>query len=60
MENKKPLTFALRIATIIIAVTLFKQFDFQNLKFEQPALGIVYLITLVFLIYVLIKDAKNK
>jgi len=60
MENKKALIFALRISTIIIGVALFKQFDFQNLKFEKPALGMVYFVTFVFLLYVQIKDAKNK
>jgi len=60
MENKKGLSFIFGVAAIILGVTLFKQFDFQNLKFEKPWLAVVYLITFVFLIYVLVKNAKRK
>lgn len=60
MEKKNALTFTFSIVAIILGVTLFKQFDFKNLKFEKPALAIVYLIVLVFSIYFLIKNAKNK
>ncbi len=60
MEEKKALLFALRVATLIIGVALFKQIDFQNLSLEKPALGTVYLITLVFLVYVQIRDAKSR
>jgi hypothetical protein len=60
MENKKAPIFALRISAIIIGVTLYKQFDFTTLKFENTALGVVYLLTLAFIVYVLIKDAMKK
>ena len=60
MENKKAPTFALSIAAIVIGVALFKQIDFQTFKVEKPALSIVYLATLVFVLYVLIKDSRKK
>ncbi len=60
MPNKKAPIFALWISAIIIGVTLFKQIDFRNLDVENPALAIVYSITLLFILYVLIKDAKRK
>ncbi|RWU07747.1 hypothetical protein [Pedobacter chitinilyticus] len=60
MENKKAPTFALSIAAIVIGVALFKQIDFQTFKVEKPALSIVYLATLVFVLYVLIKDGRKK
>lgn len=59
-ENKKAPTFALTIAAIVIGVALYKQFDFQSMKLENTGLGIVYLVTLVFILYVLIKDARKK
>lgn len=60
MENRKAPTFALSIAAIVIGVALFKQIDFQAFKVEKPALSIIYLATLVFILYVLIKEGKKK
>lgn len=60
MDKKKAPIFTLRIVAIILGVVLFKQFDFKHLKFEQPALAIVYLIVFIFSVYILIKNARNK
>lgn len=60
MENRKAPTFALSIAAIVIGVALFKQIDFQAFKVEKPALSIIYLATLVFILYVLIKEGRKK
>lgn len=60
MENRKAPTFALSIAAIVIGVALFKQIDFQTFKVEKPALSIVYLATLVFVLYVIIKEGRKK
>lgn len=60
MENKKTPNIFLIIIAIIIGSALFKQFNFENLKFEKPALAIVYIITFVLLIYFLIRDYKNR
>lgn len=38
MENKnQPITFVFWVVAIILGVTLYKQFDFKSLKFENPA-----------------------
>ncbi|QIL41070.1 hypothetical protein G7074_18440 [Pedobacter sp. HDW13] len=60
METKKVLKFTLAIVVIIVGVTLFKQFDFQNLKFEKPALAVVYWITFIGAVYFLFKSEKPK
>ncbi|UIR54938.1 hypothetical protein LZQ00_11675 [Sphingobacterium sp. SRCM116780] len=60
MEKKKALSFTFIIIAIILGVTLFKQFDFENLKFEKTGLAIVYGIAFIFSIYFLIRNAKNK
>lgn len=60
MENKKALLFALGIAAIILGVTLFRQFDFENLKFEKTGLAIVYIISFVISIYFIINTYKNR
>jgi hypothetical protein len=60
MENNKAPIFALRVAGVIIGVALFKLIDFKNFQLENPGIGIVYLLTLIFIIYVLINNARKK
>jgi len=60
MEKKKTLSLSLSIIAIILGVTIFKQFDFQNLKFEKIGLAIVYLIGFIISIYFLIKICNDK
>jgi DNA-binding transcriptional regulator of glucitol operon len=60
MENKKAVNFIMVFIAIILGWTLFKQFDFESLKFKNTGLAIVYMITFSFSIYCLIKDYKNK
>lgn len=52
--------FIFGIIVIIIGSALFKQFDFENLTFEKPALAVVYIATLVIAIYLIIKDYKKQ
>ncbi|MBL0740698.1 hypothetical protein [Chryseolinea lacunae] len=60
MEKKKTLSFTFGIVAIILGVTLFKQFDFENLKFQKTGLAIVYSIAFIISIYVLVKNSKTK
>ena len=60
MGNNKALSFTMGIVAIILGVVLFKHFDFATFKFQKPALDIVYLITFIFAIYLLIRNAGNK
>ena len=59
MKNKKSLNFIFLIMAIIVGVALYKQFDFENLKFRQPGLAIVYGITFAFSIFILVKDYRK-
>jgi predicted ferric reductase len=54
-----PNFFSIIIATILW-IALFKQFDFEDFKFEKPALAVVYVIVLIASIGVMIKKRKNK
>ena len=47
------------IIAVIVGGALVKEFDFQNLKFENPALAIVYIITFIICIGFMIKKSKN-
>lgn len=60
MENKKSFNFFFVIIAIILGQALFEQFDFENQKFEKPALAIVYIIVFVISIYLLVKKIKNR
>jgi Ca2+/Na+ antiporter len=60
MNNKKSLSFPLIIIVIILGGTLFKKFNFETLKFEKPALAIVYIICVIISIYFLVKNFKNQ
>lgn len=60
MEKKKAVSFTLTIVAIILGVTLYKQFDFRELRFEQPALAVVYGITFLVSVYVLINAARKQ
>lgn len=59
MANKKEFSFGLAIIAIILGFTLFKQFDFQTLTMEKPALGMVYLGAFAISVYLLFKDKKE-
>ncbi|KRB56351.1 hypothetical protein [Flavobacterium sp. Root186] len=61
MENKNNVpVFTFTIVAIILVAALYKQFDFETLKFEKPALAIVYSIVFVFSVIVLIKNFRKK
>jgi len=61
MENKnQPITFVFWIVAIILGVTLYKQFDFKNLKFENPAMAVIYSIVFAFSVYYIIKNSGKK
>lgn len=59
MENNKSITFVFWVIAIILGVTLFKQFDFKTLKFENPAMAVIYAIVFVFSVYYIIKNSKK-
>lgn len=59
MENKKSMGFSpFWIIIIILGVAVFKQIDFQNFNFKQPALGSLYLFTFIFSIFFMVKGKK--
>ena len=60
MENNKTLRFTFSVIAIILGVTLLKQFDRENLRFENTGLAIVYIVVFIFAVFILIKSLKNK
>ncbi|QQQ30210.1 hypothetical protein [Chryseobacterium indoltheticum] len=60
MENKKGGTFFFAIIAIIVGTALWKQFDFKTMTFEKVGISILYLITFLFCIFFLIRNARKK
>ncbi len=60
MNSKKEYSFPLIIIAIVLGWTIFKQFDFGNLKFEKPAMGVVYILTFLMTVYFILKKDKDK
>lgn len=60
MSNKKGQPFPLIIIAIILGWSIFKQFDFESLKFEKPALAVVYIVTFLIAVYLITKNVKEK
>jgi membrane protein DedA with SNARE-associated domain len=52
--------FLWTLVALILGVTLYRKFDFENLTFEQPTLAIVYIIIFIAAIFMIIKDYRNR
>lgn len=57
-KNKIPVTFI--IIALILGVAIFKQFDFETYKFENPLLAIIYIAVFIAAVYFIIKIIRNK
>ena len=59
MKYKIVPNFFFVIVTLILGGALLRQFDFQNLTIEKPALAVVYIIVFIISIGLMIKKSKN-
>jgi len=59
MKYKIVPNFFFVIIALILGGALFNQFDLQNLKFEKPALAVVYIIAFIISIGLMIKKSKK-
>ena len=62
MSNKKAqgFPFGLTIIAIVLGWTIFKQFDFESLTFEKPALAIVYIATFLIAVFMIVNGLRSK
>ncbi|MBK6364363.1 MAG: hypothetical protein IPL63_00590 [Saprospiraceae bacterium] len=58
MSPKKEYSFPLIIIAIVLGWTIFKQFDFENVKFEKPAMAVVYILTFLMTLNFIFKKEK--
>jgi len=59
MKNKIGFNLIFALLAFPIGLALFREFDFQSFTFKKTALGILYLITFLALIYLMFKK-NNK
>lgn len=60
MKRVDSVKFMLGVIAAILGITLFKHFDFEQVKFAEPALDIIYVIVLIASVYLLIKTPKTQ
>ena len=60
MKNKKSLNFFFVLIAFILGLTLYRQFDFENLRFEHTGLAVVYMVAFVTSIYFLVKEYRRR
>ena len=60
MKTIKLPNFFFTVIAIILGVTLYQQFDFENFKFDEPILAILYIIVFIFSIYGIVKNYKKQ
>ena len=59
MNNKKEYSYPLIIIAVVLGWTIFKQFDFEKLKFEKPAMAVVFTLTFFMTVYFILKKEKG-
>jgi len=60
MSDKKGLSFPFLIIAIVLGAGIYREFDFENLKFEKPALAVVYILAFLMTVYFIIRGIKGK
>lgn len=59
MNKQKAPNFILVIIAAIVSSGLYKQIDFDKMTVEKPALSAVYFITLIAVVFLIVKNFKN-
>jgi len=60
MGAKKAKAFIFTIIAVILAWTIFKHFDAEQMKFEKPALDTLYIITFIMSVIFIVRSIKGK
>jgi hypothetical protein len=57
---KNEYSFPLLVIAIVLGATIFKQFSFDTLRFENPAMAVVYILTFLMTVYFIFRKNKQK
>ncbi len=60
MSDKKGPSFPFLIIAIVLGAGIYREFNFETLKFEKPALAAVYILAFVMSVYFIIRGMKAK
>ena len=60
MEDKKKFPFYLILVAAFMGYTLYNDFNFENMRFRNVAIDIIYLITFFGAIILMIKNLKDR
>jgi len=59
MKNKLDFNLVFALIAFPIGIALFREFDLQSFTFKKTALGMLYLVTFIVLIYLTLKRSKK-
>jgi hypothetical protein len=59
MKNKLGFNLVFALIAFPIGIALFREFDLQSFTFKKTALGMLYLVTFIVLIYLTLKKSKK-
>lgn len=59
MNKKKELSFPLIIIAIVIGSGIYKEFDFNNLEFKNPALAAIYILGFSMSLFFIFRKPKE-
>lgn len=60
MKNKLGFNIGFALLAFPLGLALFREFDFQIFAFKKTVLGILYLVTFVFCIFLMLKKEKKQ
>ena len=60
MKNKIGFNLIFALIAFPIGLALIKNFDFETFKFKKTALGFLYLITFIVVIFLMLKKRKKR
>lgn len=60
MKNKIGFNLVFAVLAFPIGLALFREFDFETFTFKKTALGILYLITIIFCIFFMLKKKQQQ
>lgn len=59
-QSRKGINFFLAVIALILGSAIYRQFDFERLEFEKPALAVLYIVVFVAALVLIVKDFTNR
>lgn len=60
MSSKKGKIFFFGTLAFILGLSILREFDLKNIRFEKPALVIIYAIAFLLSVYFIVRSVKEK